>query len=58
VPNVKLTKIMPNISQNQPQSPKTKKRSVRGLIVTMWIVFCAAFAGLFLFLYLVYNGVV
>ena len=49
---------MPNISQNQPQSPKTKKRSVRGLIVTMWIVFCAAFAGLFLFLYLVYNGVV
>ena len=24
----------------------------------MWIVFCAAFAGLFLFLYLVYNGVV
>ena len=49
---------MPNISQNQPQSPKTKNRSVRGLIVTMWIVFCAAFAGLFLFLYLVYNGVV
>ena len=52
---------MPNISSqnhNGEQPSKKLKRTHRSLIATMWIVFGAAFAGLFFFLYLIYNGVI
>ncbi len=42
------------------QNSENKKppRSHRGLIATMWLVFLLSVAGIFVFLYLVYNGVI
>ncbi|MCM1052030.1 MAG: penicillin-binding protein [Paenibacillus sp.] len=55
---------MPNTSQPQPQQQKAsgnksaKKRSHRGIIATMWTIFLLAIAGVFFFLFLIYNGVI
>ena len=43
----------------RPQDAAPKKtRKHRGLIATMWTVFILAIGGIFLFLFLIYNGVI
>ena len=37
---------------------KTSKRTHRGLIATMWLVFTLCVAGVFVFLFLIYNGII
>ncbi len=46
--------LAPETSRKPQKSPK----SHRGIIATMWLLFVAAVAGLFFFLFLVYNGAI
>ncbi|MDE6418310.1 MAG: transglycosylase domain-containing protein, partial [Duncaniella sp.] len=45
-------------TQNKTDNKPENKRTHRGLIATLWIIFGAVVVGVFLFLFLVYNGVV
>ena len=44
--------------QTPPEGKAKPKRQHRGLIATMWIVFAACVAGIFIFFFFVYNGAI